>query len=388
MADANERASLKSPSGSSMMSQPNEAMVSSQSTNDTAQSNSSDQPWVEIYGSRGLAPWLVSKRTSLAFSTYQTGKLFLVGTSPDGGLSIFDRTFNRAMGMCGDGQSLWLSTKYQLWRFENALAAGEIHQGRDRLYVPRIAYTTGDIDLHDVVVEDSGRVVFAATSLSCLGTVSQRFSFQPLWRPPFISKLVPEDRCHLNGLALRDGRARYVTAVSRSDVADGWRARRNDGGVVIDITTNEIVCDRLSMPHSPRWYRDQLWVLNSGRGEFGRVNLATRTFEPLAFCPGYLRGLTFVDDYAIVSLSQPRHDKTFNGLALDDELAKRDAVAQCGLQVIDLKTGDIAHWLKVENSVTEIYDVVALPGSLRPMSLGLKNDEIERLLVLDQPGQL
>ena len=346
------------------------------------------QPWVEIYGSRGFAPWLISQRTSLAFSTYQTGKLFLIGTSSDGGLSIFERTFNRAMGMCGDGQRLWLSTKYQLWRFENALKPGEEYQGRDRLFVPRIAYTTGDIDLHDIAVEDTGRVVFVATSLSCLGTTSERYSFQPLWQPSFISKLVPEDRCHLNGLALRDGKARYVTAVSRSDVADGWRARRDDGGVVIDVVSNQIVCQGLSMPHSPRWYRDQLWVLNSGRGEFGRVNLETRQFEPLAFCPGYLRGMTFLGDSAIVSLSQPRHDKTFTGLGLDAELSRRDAVAQCGLQVIDLKTGDITHWLKVENTVSEIYDVVALSGSLRPMALGLKNDEIERLLVLDNPGRL
>ena len=353
-----------------------------------AAANDAAQPWVEIYGSRGLPAWLASQKTSLAFSTYQTGKLFLIGTSPDGGLSVFERTFNRAMGMCGDGQTLWLSTKYQLWRFENALASGELYEGRDRLYVPRIAYTTGDIDLHDVVIEDSGRVVFVATSLSCLGTISERFSFQPLWKPTFIRKLVPEDRCHLNGLALRDGRARYVTAVSKSDVADGWRARRNDGGVVIDVSTNEIVCQGLSMPHSPRWYRDQLWVLNSGCGQFGRVNLETKTFEPLAFCPGYMRGLTFVGDYAVVSLSQPRRDKTFDGLQLDAELAKRDAVAQCGLQVINLKTGDIAHWLKAESTITEIYDVVALSGTVRPMALGLKTDEIERLLVLDQPGQL
>ncbi|RLS33903.1 MAG: TIGR03032 family protein [Planctomycetota bacterium] len=356
--------------------------------NQPASAGAAEQPWVEIYGSRGFPQWLAGQRTSLAFSTYQTGKLFLIGTTPDRTLSIFERTFNRAMGMCGDGEGFWLGTKYQLWRFENALAAGELHQERDRLFIPRVAYTTGDIDLHDVAVEDSGRVVFVATSFSCLGTISPRNSFQPLWHPPFISRLLPEDRCHLNGLALRDGRARYVTAVSQSDVADGWRARRRDGGVVIDVVTNEIVCEGLSMPHSPRWYRDELWVLNSGRGEIGKVNLKRRRFEPLAFCPGYLRGLTFVGDHAVVTLSQPRHDKTFNGLELDDELAKRDATAQCGLQVVDLRSGEISHWVKVEHQVTEIYDVVALPGAIRPMSLGLKTDEIERLLVLDPPGIL
>lgn len=346
------------------------------------------QPWLEIYASRGFVPWLVSHQTSLAFSTYQTGKLFLVGSSPDGGLSVFERTFDKAMGLFGNSESLLLSTKYQLWRFENALSPGQQHQERDRLFIPRLAYTTGDIDMHDVVVEDSGRIVFVATSLSCLGTVSERLSLKPLWQPPFISKLAPEDRCHLNGLALRDGKARYVTAVSKCDVGDGWRSLRNDGGIVMDVTTNEVVCGGLSMPHSPRWYRDQLWVLNSGKGEFGRVNLQSGQFEPLTFCPGYARGLTFIGDYAVVSLSQPRHDKTFGGLALDDELSRRDATAQCGLQVIDLKSGDVVHWLKVESEMTEIYDVIALPGALRPMALGLKSDEIQRLLVLDEKWQL
>lgn len=331
---------------------------------------------------------MTSQNVSLAFSTYQTGKLFLLGTGPDMGLSVFERTFDRAMGLCGNDQSLWLSTKFQLWRFENALAPGQMHEGRDRLFIPRVAYTTGDIDMHDVAVEATGRIVFVATGLSCLGTISERMSMKPLWKPPFIGRLASEDRCHLNGLALRDGRARYVTAVSRSDVADGWRSRRTDGGIVMDVTTNEIVCEGLSMPHSPRWYRDQLWVLNSGRGEFGRVDLKTKQFEALAFCPGYIRGLTFVGDCAVVSLSQPRHDKTFGGLALDDELKRRDATAQCGLQIIDLKTGDILHWVKIEGDVTEIYDVVALNGTRRPMALGLRTDEIERLLVLEDAGEL
>ena len=125
----------------------------------------------------------------------------------------------------------------------------------------------------------------------CLATLSQRASFQPLWRPPFLSALVPEDRCHLNGLAMRDGRAAFVTVVSRSDVADGWRDKRRDGGCVLDVASGEAVCTGLSMPHSPRWYRDRLWVLNSGTGELGSVDLASGRFEPIAFCPGYLRGL-------------------------------------------------------------------------------------------------
>jgi uncharacterized protein (TIGR03032 family) len=308
-------------------------------------------------------------------------------------LAVFERTFNRCMGLYGDGQTLWLSSLYQLWRFENALGPGEIYHGADRLYVPRLGYTTGDLDIHDIAVEASGRLVLVNTRFGCLATLSERASFTPLWRPPFLSKLAPEDRCHLNGLALVDGKARYVTAVSTSDVADGWRDRRRDGGVVVDVQTNEIVATDLSMPHSPRLHRGKLWLLNAGMGYLGSIDLGRGKFEPLTFCPGFLRGLAFAGDYAIVGLSGPRHDdKTFGGLALDEELARRNAEPRGGLQVIDLRTGDVVHWVRLEGMIHELYDVVTLPGVVRPMALGFKTDEIQRLLTvgkeeaLHQPG--
>jgi uncharacterized protein (TIGR03032 family) len=223
-------------------------------------------------------------------------------------------------------------------------------------------------------------VVFVNTLFGCLATLSDRHSFIPLWQPPFLSKLAAEDRCHLNGLALENGQPAYVTAVSQSDVADGWRQRRHDGGCVIDVRTNEILVSGLSMPHSPRVYRDQLWVLNSGTGQFGRIDRQAGTFEPVCFCPGYLRGLSFVGDYAVVGLSQCRENRTFQGLALDEELRRRDAEAHCGLCVIDLRTGDLVHWLWLGGVVKELYDVVALPGVRRPSALGFKTDEICRTL--------
>ncbi len=338
------------------------------------------EPKLELTGSRQFTAWLAEQRMSLAFTTYQTGKLFLIGLQPDGRLSVFERTFNRCMGLWADGQTLWMSSLYQLWRFENALAPGQQANGYDRLYVPQMGYTTGDLDLHDLVVDGKGRVVFVNTLFGCLATYSERESFVPLWQPPFISKLAAEDRCHLNGLALDDGKPRYVTAVSQSDVSDGWRDRRDDGGCVIDVTTNEIICTGLSMPHSPRVYRDKLWLLDSGTGFFGSVDQTKGVFEPITFCPGYMRGLAFVGDYAIVGLSKPRENKTFSGLKLDENLAKRDAEARCGLYVIDLRTGDIVHWLGIEGIVSELYDVVTLPDVRRPMALGFKTDEIRRMI--------
>jgi uncharacterized protein (TIGR03032 family) len=366
------------------------------------------QPWLQVQGSRHFLDWLAEMRVSLAFSTYQTGKVFFVGRKLDMGLAVFERTFNHCMGLWAspDSRTLWLVSKFQVWRFEQAPAAvvpyrtaasveGDdpgipawAERGYDVAYVPRIGYTTGDIDIHDIAVDAGGRVIFVCTLFGCLATLSERASVQPLWRPAFLSALVPEDRCHLNGLAMRDGRAAYVTAVADSDVVDGWRDRRRDGGCVVDVAANEIVARGLSMPHSPRWNRGRLWLVNSGTGELGSIDLTTGRFEPIAFCPGYLRGLAFVGDYAVVTLSKPRH-VTFHGLELDERLQQRGAEPQCGLQVIDLRTGTIAHWLRLDGSlVTELYDVVVLPGVRQPMALGFKTNEIERLLLVDEAGTL
>jgi uncharacterized protein (TIGR03032 family) len=351
-------------------------------------SDSADQPWLEVYGSPDFAGWLASQNVSLALSTYQTAKLFLIGRKPDGQLIVHERTFSRCMGLWAIGQMLWVSTAYQLWRFVNVLKPGQFYEGCDRLYVPRIGHTTGDLDVHDVAQEDTGRVLFVNTKFSCLATLDERDSFAPLWRPAFISKLAPEDRCHLNGLALEGGQARYVTACSTSDVADAWRDRRHDGGVVIDIRKNAVVLSGLSMPHSPRVFRGRLWLLNSGTGFFGCVDPERGTFEPVTFCPGYLRGLAFTGDYAVVGLSQPRHDQTFGGLPLQKELEARQAEPRCGVQVIDLRSGDVVHWLRLGGMVSELYDVAVLPGVAQPMALGFKTDEIRRLLTIGEEQTL
>jgi uncharacterized protein (TIGR03032 family) len=352
------------------------------------QSGASSEPWVEVTGSPRLWSWLAEQRISLAFTTYQTGKLFLLGRHPDGRLAVFERTFNRAMGLWADSQTFLLSTLYQIWRFVNLLRPGELYHGCDRLYVPKVGYTTGDLDIHDIAVEHSRRMIFVATGFGCIGTLSTEWSFIPIWRPPFLSKLAAEDRCHLNGLALDAGRLRYATMVGTSDVIDGWRDQRQDGGVVVEIPSGREVARGLSMPHSPRMYRGRLWLHNSGTGHFGSIDPSVGEFEPLTFCPGYLRGLAFVGDHAVVGLSRPRQDKTFSGLALDEELARRNAEARCGLMVIDLKSGDVAHWLRVEGIVRELYDVAVLPEVIRPMALGFKTDEIQRTIAIGPPGVL
>ncbi|MGF1522849.1 MAG: TIGR03032 family protein [Leptolyngbyaceae cyanobacterium] len=370
-------------------------------------SSPSAKPTLEISASRQFVPWLAEQNLSLAFSTYQAGKLFFIGLQPSGKLSIFERTFERSMGLCIHNNSLWLSTLYQLWRFENALEPGQQYQGYDAVYVPQMSYVTGDLDIHDIVVPiegDGGQTreraqeselahpstpalphapslpVFVNTLFGCLARPSATHSFVPVWQPPFLSKLAAEDRCHMNGLALREGQPRYVTSVSRSDVADGWRDHRVDGGCVVDVSSDEIIATGLSMPHSPRWYRDKLWLLNSGRGEFGYLDLNSGTFEPVTFCPGYLRGLAFAGDFAIAGLSEPRHNKSFQGLPLDEALTAKQATPRCGLCVIDLRSGDLVHTLRIEGVIEELYDVAVIPGVRRPMAIGFRSDEIRRVI--------
>jgi uncharacterized protein (TIGR03032 family) len=179
-----------------------------------------------------------------------------------------------------------------------------------------------------------------------------------------------------------NGEPKYVTATSTSDTFDGWREHRRDGGAVIDVENNEIVCTGLSMPHSPRWHEGKLWLHNSGTGEFGWVDLDAGKFEPVAFCPGCLRGLDFINGFAAVGLSMPRDNKTFSGLALDDELASRNISARCGVYFIDLATGDIAHSLRIEGVVTELYDISVIHNIRQPAMLGPNSDELKRTISL------
>jgi uncharacterized protein (TIGR03032 family) len=338
-----------------------------------------DKPQFRVSYSRQFPSWLREQRMSLAFTTYQTGMLFFLGLMPDGKPSLMQRAFPRAMGLWSNGQTILLTSLFQVWRFENVLEPGKPHNGFDRMYVPRVAYTTGDVDAHDVAVDGQGRVIFVNTLFSCLASVSPRYSFQPLWKPPFVSRLAAEDRCHLNGLAMDGGQARYVTAVSRTDVNDGWRDHRKGGGCVIDVASGEIVVDGLSMPHSPRLHRGRLWLLDSGTGYFGYADLQAGKFERVAFCQGYLRGMTLAGDYAVVGLSKPR-DLNFEGLALHDNLKEKGVEPRCGLMVIDLKTGDVVHGVRFEGRIAELYDVVALPGVRRPTALGVQTDEVHRLV--------
>lgn len=339
-----------------------------------------------VTSSAHFTDWLASTNCSLAFTTYQAGKLFMLGVRDNGRLSVFERTFPRCMGLgvSSDGRSIALATRYQIHRFDNVLLPGQASdEGYDALYAPHAGWVTGAVDAHDIGFGPDDRPIFVNTLFSCIAVVSDSHSFRPIWRPDFVTRLAPEDRCHLNGLAFDGLHPRYATAVSRSDASDGWRDRRADGGVVVDIDRQAIVAEGLSMPHSPRLHEGRLWLLNSGTGEFGFVNLANGAFEAVAFCPGYARGLALIGDHAVVGLSLARDDGAFSGLRLEQALRDRDTVPRCGLAVYHLRTGDMTAWVRLEGVVQELYDVAVLPGVRRPSLVGFKGDDVHYVLSID-----
>jgi uncharacterized protein (TIGR03032 family) len=333
--------------------------------------NSEVEP--EYTFSSGLNARLAALNVSVAFTSYQSGVVYLIGRDPNGGLHLHKVGLAKPMGISADGQGrLMLASGAAIVQFENVLEPHErVNHVFDACYMPRRIHVTGELDVHDVGLAGDGNPIFVNTRFNCLAKTSPRHSFELLWKPSFISGLLDGDKCHLNGMTMAEGKPAYVTAVSRSDVIDGWRDRRANGGIVIDVERNEIICEGLSMPHSPRLHNGELWVLNSGSGELGIVTRPQKgkgKFEPRAFCPGFLRGLAFQGKYAFVGLSKPRY-KRFEGLALDQRLAKVDAEPWCGVQIIDIETGGCVDWMRIDGAVAELYDVAVLPDIACPMAV-------------------
>ena len=344
---------------------------------------------VSIAASSGLASWLREANISLAFSTYRANRLLLLGTdaSDKPQLKLNERLFDRPMGLFVDGESLWMAARCQLWRLDNLLAPGQLHEGGDRLYVPAASFTTGEVNAHEIVIAADGQPIFVNTAFSCLATVAPRCSFAPTWAPPFITQLAGDDRCHLNGLALKDGIPTWATACGVSGDPSSWRTKRSGGGVVIHIPSGELAATGLAMPHSPRWHDNKLWLLNSGTGELGWIEHGQ--FRALCNLPGFVRGLAFAAGCAVVGLSKLRSPQ-FTGLPLEERLdAEGNPGGCCGLRVIDLANGEIVHSLDLPEPIDELFDVAVLPGVRQPRALGLQGEEIDCLVKIpDQPELL
>ena len=301
---------------------------------------------------------------SLLVTTYQAGKLVVLRADQDHVNTHF-RNLSKPMGLAVAGDRLAVGTLLEIWEFHNVPAVIPKLEpiGRhDACYLPRSSHVTGDVQIHEMAwVGDE--LWFVNTRFSCLCTRSAIHNFVPRWRPPFVSALAPEDRCHLNGLGLRDGQPRYVTALAESDQPAGWRANKKDGGILMDVTTNAVLLRGLSMPHSPRWYAGRLWVLESGAGGVGFVDPHSGRYVGLAELPGFTRGLDFCGPLAFIGLSQVRESAVFSGIAIAERALQERA---CGVWVLNIQTGQTIAFLRFEEAVQEIFAVQVLPGRRFP----------------------
>ena len=343
---------------------------------------------LHVPASPGLAAWLQAARISLAFTTYRANRLIFLGTAAGEAaqLKLHERLFDRPMGLFVAGERLWMASRFQIWRLDNLLGPGQLHEGGDRLYVPAVSYTTGDVNAHELVLGADGQPIFVNTAFSCLAALAPGCSFAPTWQPTFITKLAGDDRCHLNGLALKDGIPTWATACGSSGEPSAWRNTRSGGGVLLHIPSGELAATGLSMPHSPRWHDGKLWLLNSGTGELGWIE--DGRFHSLCPLPGFVRGLAFAGGCAVVGLSKLRSPQ-FTGLPLEERLiAEGNPGGCCGLRVIELASGQVLHSLDLPEPIDELFDVVVLPGVQQPRALGLQGEEIECLVKIPEQPEL
>jgi uncharacterized protein (TIGR03032 family) len=323
--------------------------------------------------------WMSGIGGSIALTTYQAGRVALIGF--DGGrVTPLLRPFDTPMGLAVAGQTLAMATRSEITLFANAPSLAPHYPtrepaGYDALYLPRTRYCTGDLKVHDVAF-GSEELLFVNTLFSCLCTAGAQFSFDPRWKPPFISRIAAEDRCHLNGVAMVDGRPRFVSALGQSDSPGGWRPDKVRGGVLLDVETGETILSGLCMPHSPRWHEGRLWLLNSGTGELCQVDRQSRRCIPIVGLPGFLRGLGFAGRFALAGMCQIRQSNLFGGLPVKEKFPS----LQCGIAVVDLRSGTHVATFEFTSGIHEVFEVQFLPGVLRPMIIGPDSPDARRAI--------
>jgi uncharacterized protein (TIGR03032 family) len=322
--------------------------------------------------SNNFGPILAHLGVSVIVSTYQAGKLVVLGTN-GGSLSLGFHNFQRAMGIALADDRLALGTTEQIWLLRSAPQIAphlDEHAAYDACFLTRSCWFTGAIHGHEMAWIGS-ELWIVNTLFSCLCTLDEQHSFVPRWRPSFISALAAEDRCHLNGLAVADGKPRYVTALGETDAPGGWRTNKASGGCLIDVATGEVVVRGLAMPHSPRIHQERLWVLNSGEGQLVEVDRATSNLSTIAELPGYTRGLAMHGGLAFIGLSRIRERSTFGGLPLES----RGEELKCGIAVVELVSGRGVATFEFRSGVEEIFDVQILPARLPTISGPFAHEE-------------
>ena len=322
---------------------------------------------VDYEHSGNLASVLEQLKISVILSTYQAGKLVVVG-SHQGRTTFAFHSFDQVMGLASGRGQIAIGTRRQIHFLKAAHEAAPALPPAgtyDGCYVARNSFVTGSIHGHDLAFGNEGLWV-VNTLFSCLCTLEDDFNFYPRWRPPFVSQLIDQDRCHLNGLALENGSPRFVTVLGLTDEPAGWRSNKKSGGALLDVPSGEIISRGLCMPHSPRVHQGKLWVLNSGCGELATVDLRSGKLETVANLPGYTRGLSFFGNYAFIGLSRIRETNVFGGLPIGEHPER----LHCGLGIVDINSGRTIATLSFKTGVEELFAVETLPGVVNPKFSG------------------
>ncbi len=345
----------------------------------TPKPDSETNPLRSVYTSN-LPDILAQLNISLVVSTYQAGKVVLVRNDGDT-INTHFRTFQKPMGMAVHQNRLTIGGSKTVWYLRNMPAVAQKLEPpgkHDACYLPRRIHITGDIDIHEMAYASNDELWIVNTRFCCLCTLDEAHSFHPRWRPHFVTALAPQDRCHLNGMAMVNGRPKYVTALGETDTPGGWRENKRDGGILMDVETNEILLRGLSMPHSPRWYGDRLWLLESGEGSLAVVDLDAGAWQTVAQLPGYTRGIDFVGPLAFIGLSQVRETAIFSGIPIVERLEERI----CGVWVVNIQTGQRVAFLRFEEGVQEIFAVQVLRGVRFPEIMEWEDERLSHSYVL------
>lgn len=333
---------------------------------------SSPAPPFSYTFSHNVPELLKSLNISLAISTYQTGKVVIFSPKDDSSLVQLPRNFERPMGMAVRNNNIAIALKDQVIIAANAPGMAPNYPANpntyDSLFIPRASFYTGVLDIHDLAWTNKG-LITVNTSFSCLSSVSYQFSFEPIWKPKFITELYPEDRCHLNGIAVDNGTPRFVTALGAGNSKLSWKENMLKGGVLIDIESNEIILSELPVPHSPRCYEDGTYALLSAEGKVVKINPESGTYDEITQINGFLRGMDRIGDYLFVASSKLRESSS---LFKDAPIAQSKTF--CGISIIYIPTGNQVGFIQYQNTVDELFEVKVLPNTIRPNLLNLDKE--------------
>lgn len=322
---------------------------------------------------------------SLVISNYQSSTVMTFSGLGDGRPMQMFAPFQAAMGMAIDGGRLAVAARTEVVVLTNigklAPSFPKFPNLFDGYFVPRVRYLTGECALHDLVF-DGASLLAVNTRYSCICRIDGIHSFVPLWQPPFIGEIRPEDRCHLNGMIVENGQLRYVTALGRTDTPRGWTTDKLTGGVLLDVPSGEVVAGNLCMPHSPRLIGDTLVLVEAGTGSLLQIDRQSGAHTTIVRLPGFARGIAEHAGYLFVGLSLVRESLGFKNLPI--EQSGVDLI--CGVVAVEMATGRVVGTLRYTGGCTEIHDIQVMAGVRRLGISGWEADTATRAVDLPDFG--